>query len=730
MDNPVAIQRLVLVGLLASPLLAALVCAWIGHSSNKGVRGFARLFALLHLGLTSLLSFTCAVDFQDRGTVQGNAKFLAAQTFRPTIVPGDPGIKGNPDTQAHYTSWDLFSVQTLSESMQKIEEATAIQFFIGLDGLNIWLVWLTSFLTVIAIFVSDRNIQERIGAFHAWLFVLQSMIIGAFTAFDIVLFYVFFELTLIPTFFLIGQWGVGGSRRDAARKFFLYTLFGSLLTLTGAIGIVVTNPVPVYSNGITMTTLPQPGVDQKVATPQRGPISFSIPVLIKNMRVWVEVQEWKVRTSQSVVDAQKNKLETAEKQAGADRSNAAKRQAADQAKEELGKVEAAHSKVVAERRNSLDYQTIFFFLLMAGFAVKIPIVPFHTWLPGAYGEAPIGVTLLLSGVMAKLGTYGIIRIVLPLTPDAAIAYGLPVFGTLGAIGIVYAAFCAYSQRDIKLLTVYSSISHLGLVVLGLFTLNSEGLTGAALHMVNHGISTGAMFALLAFLIDRHRTTDSTVYGGLMGKYPSYAALMIVVCLAGVGMPGLNNFVSEMMMLAGLSTPTSRVNVGYWLFVAAATGIFLSAWYTFTMIRRVFFGPESSPATVEGTSPGLTSTEWVGFGAPAVLCLALGLYPQPIIECMNYDVAVVSRLADEARTRAGLQLDPEKERIPDPPTGAVSPDTPPAPKGMNMGGAPGGGAKAGKGAKGGDKGKKGAAPVVPPPPPAPNPEVAPMPKSKQ
>ncbi len=202
---------------------------------------------------------------------------------------------------------------------------------------------------------------------------------------------------------------------------------------------------------------------------------------------------------------------------------------------------------------------------MAGFMVKVPIWPFHTWLPAAYGESPVGVTILLSALLAKLGTFGILRFVLPLTPDAAVMYGLPVIGSLAAFGIVYAALCAYDQKDIKLMIAYSSVSHLGFLVLGIFAFNAEGLSGAVLHMVNHGLSTGALFALLAFLIDRYRTTQVSQFGGLMGRFPNFALLTFVICLASIGLPGLNNFVSEMLMLAGLfdaRQPAASISWGW------------------------------------------------------------------------------------------------------------------------------------------------------------------------
>jgi NADH-quinone oxidoreductase subunit M len=258
-------------------------------------------------------------------------------------------------------------------------------------------------------------------------------------------------------------------------------------------------------------------------------------------------------------------------------------------------------------------------------------------------------------LLAKLGTFGIIRFVLPLTPDAAMLYGLPVVGTLAAFGIVYAALCAYDQKDIKLIIAYSSVSHLGFLVLGIFAFNAEGLSGATLHMVNHGLSTGALFALLGFLLDRYGTTQVSRYGGLMRRYPKFAVLAFVLCLASIGLPGLNNFVSEMLMLAGLyDTGNPRIHhLG--LAVVAAIGILLSAWYMLTMVQRVFFNPMKEP--IVSTAPDVSGREFAAFGSLAGLCLLLGLYPQLILDTVKWDVQQLSTIGTMARERVTGTLSP-------------------------------------------------------------------------
>ena len=319
-------------------------------------------------------------------------------------------------------------------------------------------------------------------------------------------------------------------------------------------------------------------------------------------------------------------------------------------------------------------------------------------------------TILLASLLAKLGTFGILRFVLPLTPDAALSYGLPVVGWLAAFGIVYAALCAYNQKDIKLTIAYSSVSHLGFLVLGLFAFNREGLSGAVLHMLNHGLTTGALFALLAFLLDRYGTTQTSQYSGLMGRFPRYAFLAFVLVLAGIGLPGLNNFVSEMLMLAGLFDTRNPDMTCLGPAVVAAVGILLSAWYMLTLLQRVFFNPVKEPPPLHGPPKDVSLREGVVFVSIAVLCLVLGLLPQFVLDTFRWEVKQLTAIGDRARERAGLPLPPD--------------DTPPPllrigsmegkegnsmqKKGEKKGGAaPKGGKDGGKG--GGKGGKKGGEP---------------------
>ena len=564
--------RVLLLLVVLLPLASALVVPAFGRAARR----VALILALLHLGVTAAVAFGAVEALAVRAKSIDPGRDFTAQRFAPEFVPGDPGVAGSRESGTGLTRWTLLSLSNAPTDVP----GPHVQFYVGVDGLNLWLVVLASVMLIPAILVSWDAVTDRPGAFYGWLFVLQGGAVGAFLSFDVILFYAFFELTLIPAFFLIGRWGTGSGRRDAARKFFLYTLAGSLLTLVGVIGVVLTNPLP------------------------NGDITFALPELMQNVQRGLTA-------------------------AHADLLN--------------GKPETLAAKQ--------GLQAWLFAAVMAGFMVKVPVWPFHTWLPGAYGEAPVGVTVLLTALLAKLGTFGILRFVLPLTPDAAIAYGLPVIGTLAAVGIIYGALCAFGQRDIKLMIAYSSISHLGFLVLGLFAFNAEGLSGATLHMVNHGVATGALFALLAFLIDRYRTTEMRPFGGLMGRFPKFAFVAFVLVLASIGLPGLNNFVSEMLMLAGLFDARNPGVHRQGLAVVAAVGILLSAWYMLTMLQKVFFNPHREPPAVGPDPPrDLSRREAITFGGMAVLCLVLGVFPQTLLDPMKADVAVLSTIGDFARDR--------------------------------------------------------------------------------
>ena len=502
---------------------------------------------------------------------QEKTDLIDFQVFSPEFVPGDPGIEMKDKAgksnrvDAHTTNWDIASFSKNEENIHPV------QFFIGLDGLNIWMIALTSLMFAPVILISWNSINEGAAAFYSWLFALQAGVMGVFLSFDIVVFYVCFELTLIPLFFLISAWGTGPSRREAARKLFLFTLAGGLITLLGIIALIVA----VYE--------------------QTRQISFSIPYLAEQM--------------------QRN----------------------------------LHLKSDSAGEFWRDKQVYIFLAIAVGFAVKIPLVPLHSWLPGAYSEAPMGVTVMLSALAAKMGAFGLLRICLPLAPDGALAAGLPVLGVLGAIGIIYGALCAFAQKDFKRLVAYSSVSHLGFCVLALMAFNVEGLAGGLLHMVNHGLSTGAMFLLVGFMLQRYSSGQIADFSGIWKKLPVLTFFMMVICLASIGLPGLNNFVSEMLMLSGLFNLHDSHAAGLTFGVAAASGLLLSAWYILTMIQRVFFNELKEPAPAQAGQVGDLNARELSIIVPlTALCLILGCYPQPVLDAMRKDVETLSRVADDAR----------------------------------------------------------------------------------
>jgi NADH-quinone oxidoreductase subunit M len=437
-----------------------------------------------------------------------------------------------------------------------------VQFYLGLDGISLWLVALTALLMVPSVLVSWEAITDRPADFYALLLLLETGMLGVFCAFDLVLFYVFFEFTLIPLFFLIGIWG-GPQKRYAARKFFVYTLTGSLMALVGLVGLVLA-----------------------VAGLEGGSLTFSLPELARSVAQGV--------------------------------------------------------------KPSATVQWWLFLALFAGFAVKVPLVPFHTWLPLAHVEAPTAGSVLLAGVLLKLGTYGFLRLCLPLLPDAAVAW-VPAIAVLAVIGILYGAVCALAQDDIKKLVAYSSVSHLGFCMLGLFALNAEGVSGSLLQMVNHGLSTGLLFLIVGMIYDRYHTRQLTELGGLASRLPLLACFMVFSALSSLALPGLNGFVGETLCLIGMfkAQPVYAV--------VGALGIILGAWYLLAMLRRAFFGPLKEPKEPHGDPaahgpPGdLTAREVAALAPVAAVCLLIGVYPQPFLDAMRPDVNSVVGVVQKAAT---------------------------------------------------------------------------------
>ena len=421
-----------------------------------------------------------------------------------------------------------------------------IQFSIGLDGLGVWLFALSSVLLVTSVLVSWEAIKQRPALFYAMLLLLEFGCLGVFCARDIILFYVFFEFTLIPLFFLIGIWG-SEQRRYAAQKFFVYTLAGSLLTFLALLAIVLWDFQATHE------------------------LTFSIPELTRSL--------------------------------------------------------------TAHPIEPLSWQVAIFLGLFAGFAIKVPLFPLHTWLPLAHVQAPTAGSVILAGILLKIGTYGFLRFNVAMLPQAT-AVLAPFMLWLAVLGIIYGALVALAQRDVKRLIAYSSVSHLGYCVLGIFALNRLGVQGGTLQMVNHGISTGALFALVGMLYERYHTREISQYGGLARRLPCLAFFMLVFTFSSIGLPGMNGFAGEFMILLGMFQMAwgQGAAVGFDQYrvisVLAVSGVVLGAWYMLWMIQRIFFGPLREPQQPgrDEVVKDLCRREVLALTPLAILVVWIGIQP--------------------------------------------------------------------------------------------------------
>jgi NADH-quinone oxidoreductase subunit M len=539
-----------LLALLVLPAAAAILVACLGQERAQLVRWIS----LGATSLTAVISIALALALM---SVRSDTKDL--KRFQPEFVPGASA------QDPHATTWSLIDFNLGRDATARAKSRlNPIQFYIGLDGMNVWLVVLTAILMVASVLISWNSVTDRVHEFHAWLLALGFAMTGVFLAFDIVLFYTFFELTLVPLFFLIGIWG-GPERRHAARKFFIYTLSGSVITLLGLLAVVAV-------------------CYQKTA---EHTLTFSIPELVTIFNTNL----------------------------------------------------AAADGVAGERAFYEEFQFWVFLAMMAGFAIKVPLFPFHTWLPLAHVEAPTAGSVLLAGVLLKMGTYGFLRLCLPLAPDASISLGVPIIGTLSVIGIIYGALCARAQDDIKKLVAYSSVSHLGFCTLGLFALNSAGLTGSLMQMINHGLSTGALFLIVGMIYERYHTRSIDQYSGLGSKLKVITFCMVFICLSSAGLPGLNGFVGEALVFFGM------FELRPVLAIVGTAGIILGAWYLITLLRQVFFGELKEPGGGHHDVTDVTPREIAALGPIMALCLFLGVYPQPVLDTMKPDINVVAKILE-------------------------------------------------------------------------------------
>ncbi len=401
-----------------------------------------------------------------------------------------------------------------------------VAWHLGIDGISLLLVLLTTLLTPVALASAWRAIEERTKEFVVAMLLLETGMVGVFVSLDLFLFFVFWEAMLIPMYFIIGVWG-GPDRVYAAVKFVLYTMVGSGLMLVAILALY-------YQHG--------------VAT---GTFTFDLPAIVR----WVMPPG--------------------------------------------------------------PAQDLMFLAFALAFAIKVPLFPFHTWLPDAHVEAPTAGSVLLAGVLLKMGTYGFLRFCLPLFPDASLAFA-PLLLALAVVGIVYGAWVSTVQPDLKKLVAYSSVSHLGFVMLGLFTLNVQGLVGGLIQMVNHGLSTGALFLLVGMIYERRHTRLISELGGLWSVMPAFSAVFLVVTLSSLGLPGLNGFVGEFLILVG----AFRVHAG--LAALATTGIVFAAVYLLWMYQRVIFGEVTREEN--RALPDLTAREWAVVAPVLLFIVWIGVSP--------------------------------------------------------------------------------------------------------
>jgi NADH-quinone oxidoreductase subunit M len=450
-----------------------------------------------------------------------------------------------------WTRFDGDSADFQFEEVVRWLPTLGVSYHIGVDGISLLLVLLTTFLTPLALASAWHAIEDRTKEFVITVLLLETGMLGVFVSLDLFLFFVFWEAMLIPMYLIIGVWG-GGNRVYAAVKFILYTMVGSALMLVAILALY-------YQRGAT------------------GIYTFDVPTLARFV----------LPPGQG--------------------------------------------------------QNLMFLAFALAFAIKVPLFPFHTWLPDAHVEAPTAGSVILAGVLLKMGTYGFLRFCLPLFPDATQDFA-PLIFALAVIGIVYGALVSTVQPDLKKLVAYSSVSHLGFVMLGLFTLNQQGLVGGVIQMVNHGISTGALFLLVGMIYERRHTRLIADFGGLWGVIPAFSAVFLVVSLSSLGLPGLNGFVGEFLVLVG------AFQVNPWLAAVAASGIIFAAVYLLWMYQRVIFGEITHEENRRLTD--LSLREWAVLVPLLVLIVWIGVFPSAFT---GKTEATISALIAQVQSKASVAL---------------------------------------------------------------------------
>ena len=442
------------------------------------------------------------------------------------------------------------------------------QYHIGVDGFSFLLVILTTLLGFISIWSSWNAIQERMKEYYIWFLVLQTGMLGVFMALDFFLFYVFWEVMLVPMYLLIGIWG-GPRKLYAAIKFFLYTLVGSVLMLLGILFL--------YFHHARVT----------------GTYTFNILELYQTA-----------------------------------------------------------PQIVSAYPNGMTVAIVLFFAFFIAFAIKVPMFPFHTWLPDAHVEAPTAGSVILAGVLLKMGTYGLIRFSLPMFPQVAMHDTVRFWMMLlSVIAIVYGGLVSLMQKDMKKLVAYSSVSHLGFCTLGIFALNPIGLSGSILQQINHGISTGALFLIVGVLYERRHTREISEYGGISHVMPVYATITMIMFMSSMGLPVLNGFIGEFTILQGtfMEGDIAGTSGRIWALIAVS-GVILAAAYLLWLYQRVFFGPVSNPKNQN--LPDLSRRELAYFTPLVILAFWIGLYPKPFFQILEQPVnQIVKVVRPDYPTRA-------------------------------------------------------------------------------
>jgi NADH-quinone oxidoreductase subunit M len=517
----------ILLGTLFLPLIGFIAMLFIDREQIKAIRITALLFSLVNFGLSLPLWF----NFHNG--IDGFQFY--------TNIPWIPAIDSG--------------------------------FRVGLDGMSLLLVLLTTFTMPIAIFASFEPITKRPKEYYAMMMLLEFGMLGVFMALDTMVFYVFWELILIPMYFLIGIWG-GKDRIYAAVKFFLYTLVGSLLMLLAIVWLGI------YAQGL-------PGGQFTTDFLKLRAIAPSIPM---DIQIWL------------------------------------------------------------------------FLAFALSFCIKVPLFPFHTWLPDAHVQAPTAGSVILAGVLLKMGTYGLIRFNLEMFPGATHEFATPI-AWLSVIGIIYGALVAMVQTDIKKLVAYSSVSHLGFVVLGIVSLTPEGLQGAIIQMINHGLSTGMLFLCVGVLYERRHTREISEFGGITKIMPRFAVLFTIAMLASVGLPGLNGFVGEYLTLFGAFQSTFLGN--QWISILSATGVIFAAVYLLWMFQRVMFGTCDNPHNK--SLKDLSTAEYWQLVPMVIFIVWIGVYPSTFLSKSElYAQTVVAKVEQKVfgSTKYPLiKADAEKKQAP-------------------------------------------------------------------